>query len=65
MEWFDGGYREGERVISDSVEYILLISLGTLGWIVEDVRTKKRTILMFGEVVDERSTRTPLALLQI
>lgn len=51
MEWFDGGYSEGDIITtSDNLRCRLLTSLGTLGWIALDLDTNCELILTFEEV---------------
>lgn len=48
MKWFDGGFKEGDRVTdTDGRECELTVSLGTLGWIAIEVETGRKVILMF------------------
>lgn len=46
-DWFDGGYKKGQRVVVDGVRYRLTVSLGTLGWVAYNYKTKRKEILVF------------------
>lgn len=53
-KWIDGGYKEGERVKTiDGPVCVLLVSLGSLGWVAREVETGRKIILMFGPAEDE------------
>jgi hypothetical protein len=48
MPWFDGGYAAGQQITtSDGISCILLVSLGTLGWVAQELQSKKKIIVMF------------------
>ena len=49
--WIDGGYEEGERVEINGVECKLLTSLGSLGWVVQEIDAGKKTLALFAETV--------------
>jgi len=49
-KWIDGGYKEGERVITtEGIACVLTVSLGSLGWVAREAETKRKIILMFGK----------------
>jgi len=46
-KWIDGGYSEGETVITDGDVFTLSVSLGSLGWVAINKATRRKTILIF------------------
>lgn len=46
-KWFDGGYKAGQQVTVDGVRYRLTVSLGTLGWVAYNYKTRRKEVLMF------------------
>jgi len=61
MTWFEGGYHEGERIMTtDGQDCVLSVSLGTLGWMATEVATGTQLVLVFTDE-EEPVPRAPEA----